>query len=127
VGLAWLFVVVWAGFIFALSATPNLRFVQADTLDFIVRKAGHMAAFGILAVLAWRAISYSRRRGAVAISLVLTIVYAASDEFHQSFTAGRHASPVDVGIDTIGAVIALLTLTAWLRYWSRRTVRGRAA
>jgi VanZ family protein len=121
VGLAWLLVLVWAGFIFTLSATPDLRFAQADVVDFVVRKAGHMAAFGILAVLAWRAISYSRQRGAIAASLALTILYAASDEFHQSFTAGRHASPVDIGIDSAGALIALLALTAWLRYWSRRT------
>ncbi len=120
-GLAWVLVAVWAGFIFTLSATPNLRFVQSDAIDFVVRKAGHMAAFGILAVLLWRAISYSRQGGAVAVSLALTILYAASDEFHQSFTAGRHASPVDVGIDSIGAVIALLALTVWLRLRSRRT------
>ena len=120
-GLAWVFVVVWAGFIFGLSATPNLRFVQSDAIDFVVRKAGHMAAFGILAVLLWRAISYSRQRGALVASLVLTVLYAASDEFHQSFTAGRHASPVDVAIDSAGAAIALLALTAWLRLRSRRT------
>jgi VanZ family protein len=120
-GLAWVLVAVWAGFIFTLSATPNLRFVQSDAIDFVVRKAGHMAAFGILAVLLWRAISYSRKGGAVAVSLALTILYAASDEFHQSFTAGRHASPVDVGIDSIGAAIALLALTVWLRLRSRRT------
>jgi VanZ family protein len=119
-GLAWVLVVVWAGLIFTFSATPNLRFVQADAIDFVVRKAGHMAAFGILAVLLWRAISYSRQRGAVALSLAATILYAASDEFHQSFTAGRHASPVDVGIDSAGAVIALLMLTAWLSVRSRR-------
>ncbi|MGD0121567.1 MAG: VanZ family protein [Candidatus Limnocylindrales bacterium] len=120
-GLAWVLVVAWAGLIFALSATPNLRFVQADAIDFVVRKAGHMAAFGILAVLLWRAVSYSRPRGAVAVSLALTILYAVSDEFHQSFTAGRHASPVDVAIDSAGAAIALLALTVWLRLRSRRT------
>lgn len=111
---------LWAGVIFVLSATPNLRFVQSDALDFVVRKAGHMAAFGILAVLLWRAISYSRERGAVALSLLLTILYAASDEFHQSFTVGRHPSPVDVAIDSAGALIALLVLTAWLRLRARR-------
>ena len=118
--IAWVLVVAWAGLIFTLSATPNLRFVQADAIDFIVRKAGHMAAFGILAVLLWRAIWYSRQRGALALSLALTILYAASDEFHQSFTAGRHPSPVDVAIDSAGAAIALLALTAWLRLRSRR-------
>lgn len=118
--LAWVLVVVWAGFIFALSATPNLRFAESASLDFLVRKAGHMAAFGILAVLLWRAIAYSRRSGAMAVSLALTILYAASDEFHQSFTAGRHPSPIDVGIDSIGALIALLALAAWLRFRARR-------
>ena len=119
-GIAWVLVVVWAGLIFTLSATPNLRFVQADAIDFVVRKAGHAAAFGILAVLVWRAISYSRQRGALSLSLALTILYAASDEFHQSFTAGRHPSPVDVAIDSAGAAVALLALTAWLRLRSRR-------
>ncbi len=119
--LMWLPVVVWAGVIFGLSATPNLRFVQSDTADFIVRKAGHMAVFGVLALLVWRAVSYSRQRGAVAISLVLTVAYAASDEFHQSFTAGRHPSIVDVGIDSVGALIALGALVLWLEIRARRT------
>jgi VanZ family protein len=119
--LAWAAVIAWAALIFALSATPNLRFVQADTLDFVVRKAGHMAVFGILAVLLWRAISLSQRRGALALSFALTVVYASTDEFHQLFTKGRHASPVDVGIDSVGALIALVTLALWLQYWARRT------
>lgn len=116
----WLPVIAWAGFIFALSATPNLRFVESDSIDFIVRKAGHMAAFGILSLLIWGALSYSRVRLAVAISFVATVLYAASDEFHQSFTAGRHPSPVDVGIDSTGALIVLVTLMAWLHLRARR-------
>jgi VanZ family protein len=118
--LAWAAVIAWAALIFAFSATPNLRFVQADTLDFVVRKAGHMAVFGILAVLLWRAISLSQRRGALAISFALTVVYASTDEFHQLFTKGRHASPVDVGIDSVGALIGLLVLVACLHIWARR-------
>jgi VanZ family protein len=82
-----------------------------------------MAAFGILAVLVLGALSYSRVRGAVALSLALTIAYAASDEFHQSFTAGRHPSPVDVGIDTAGAVLALVGLAVFLRLRARRLLR----
>ena len=113
--LLWLPAIGWAALIFALSATPNLRLVESDPVDFVVRKAGHMAAFGILSLLLWGALFRSRVRRAVAISLALTVVYAASDELHQSFTAGRHASPVDVGIDSIGALVALLALVAWLR------------
>ena len=119
---AWAAVIVWAAVIFALSATPNLRFAPADAVDFVVRKAGHMAVFGIFAVLSWRAISLSRRRGALLLSLALTVAYAASDEFHQSFTVGRHPSPVDVGIDSVGALIALAALAALLRIRARRNV-----
>jgi VanZ family protein len=119
----WLPVIAWAAVIFALSATPNLRVAESDILDFVLRKAGHMAAFGILAVLVLGALSYSRVRGAVALSLALTIAYAASDEFHQSFTAGRHPSPVDVGIDTAGAVLALVGLAVFLRLRARRLLR----
>jgi VanZ family protein len=119
--LAWAAVIVWAAVIFALSATPNLRFAQTDTVDFIVRKAGHVAVFGMFAVLLWRAISLSRRRWAILLSFGLTVAYAASDEFHQSFIVGRHPSPVDVSIDATGALIALAALAIWLQYWARRT------
>jgi hypothetical protein len=44
-------VIAWAGLIFAFSAQPNLRFVADASLDFLARKAGHMAVFGILALL----------------------------------------------------------------------------
>jgi VanZ family protein len=117
----WLLVIVWAGIIFALSATPDLRVAPTADLDFVVRKAGHMGAFGVLAVLLWRALASSAVRHALVWSWVLTVVYAASDEFHQLFTAGRHGSPLDVGIDSVGALIALVALVAWLRLLARRT------
>jgi VanZ family protein len=107
--------------IFALSATPNLRVAESDAVDFVVRKAGHMAAFGILALLAWTALAYTGRRHAIVLSFALTVAYAATDEFHQSFTGGRHASPLDVGIDSAGAAIALLALVAWLRIRPRKS------
>ncbi len=136
--LAWLAVAIWAAVIFVLSATPNLRVAEAADLDFVLRKAGHMAAFGILAVLVWQALISTPRRGrlistprwgslilmspwrAVVLSWVLTLAYAASDEFHQSFTAGRHASGVDVGIDSAGAAIALVAVVVWLHWRVRR-------
>ena len=120
--VAWLLVAVWAGVIFALSATPHLRIAQAADLDFILRKSGHMAAFGILAVLIWRALAFSAVRRAMVWSLLLTVAYAATDEFHQSFTAGRNASPVDVSIDSAGALIALVALAVWLHMRARRAV-----
>ena len=118
----WLPLLAWAAVIFWLSATPNLRVASADNVDFIVRKAGHMCAFGILAILFWRVLAPSglRRAAVWGLAWVLTVAYAATDEFHQSFTRGRHPSPVDVGIDTAGALIGLLLLVAWFRIRARR-------
>jgi VanZ family protein len=107
--VAWLPVIVWAGLIFAFSAQPNLRFAADPGLDFLVRKAGHMAVFGILALLLWRALaSTSAWRRPWAWSVALAILYAITDEFHQGFVAGRHESAVDVGIDAAGALIAVV-------------------
>jgi VanZ family protein len=42
------------------------------------------------------------------VALGLTAGYAITDELHQGVTAGRHPSPVDVGIDSLGALIAIV-------------------
>ena len=60
--MAWLPAIAWAGLIFAFSAQPNLRFLSDASLDFVIRKAGHMGAFGILALLLWRAIAATTAR-----------------------------------------------------------------
>ena len=109
--LGWLPLVTWAALIFALSAQPNLRFAPDAGLDFVVRKLGHMGVFGILALLLWRALAVTtawRRQWAWAFAF--TVLYAASDELHQGFVAGRHPSATDVGIDATGALIALVAL-----------------
>jgi VanZ family protein len=109
--LAWVPVVAWAALIFALSAQPNLRFVSDPGLDFVVRKLGHMGVFGILALLLWRALEGTTAwRRPWAWAFALTVLYAASDEFHQGFVAGRHPSATDVGIDAAGALIALVAV-----------------
>lgn len=108
---AWIPAIAWAGLIFAFSAQPNLRFVPDAGLDFLVRKAGHMAVFGTLALLLWRAVATTTVwRRPWAWALLLAVLYAITDEFHQGFVAGRHPSPVDVGIDATGALIAVVAV-----------------
>jgi len=122
--LAWAPVVAWAALIFAFSAQPDLRFVPDDGLDFVVRKVGHMAVFGILALLFWRALSSTTHlRRSWAWALLLAILYAITDEVHQAFVTGRHASPVDVAIDAVGVLIAVGVVAGVrrLRRQARRT------
>ena len=70
-----------------------------------------MGIFGILALLLWRAIaSTTAWRRPWAWALALAVLYAITDELHQGFVAGRHPSPVDVGIDAAGALIAIVAV-----------------
>jgi VanZ family protein len=108
----WAPVIAWAALIFAFSAQPDLRFLPDQGLDFLIRKAGHMGVFGILALLLWRALALATTwRRPWAWALVFTLLYAITDEFHQGFVNGRSASAVDVAIDTAGAVIAVVAVT----------------
>ena len=68
-----------------------------------------MTEYAVLAVLLVRAV------GREAPALALGVLYAASDELHQAFVRGRHASPIDVAIDTVGLLIGLLV---WRRLQS---------
>jgi VanZ family protein len=85
--------------IFALSAQPDLN-SGLGTWDTILRKAAHMAEYGLLWWLWARALGH---RGWAA---VIAIGYAVTDELHQTQIEGRHGSPVDVLIDSVGVAIA---------------------
>ena len=119
--VAWAPVAVWAGLIFALSAQPNLTFMPDAGADFVVRKLGHMAVFGILALLLWRAVAATTTsRRPWVWGLVLAVLYAATDELHQAFVETRHPSPLDVGIDAAGALIAVAAVLLIQFVQSRR-------
>jgi VanZ family protein len=90
------------GVIFFFSAQPDLS-TGLGTWDTILRKAAHMAEYGLLWFLWHRALARRTPWPAAAI----TLAYAATDEFHQSYVQGRHGTPVDVLIDAVGIAIAI--------------------
>ena len=96
------------GVIFLLSAQSDLD-SGLGGWDTILRKGAHMVEYGLLWFLWWRALGYGSPLPAVAIALL----YAASDEYHQSFVEGRRGSPVDWMIDAAGVAVAYLVATRW--------------
>jgi VanZ family protein len=111
--------IVLMAVIFALSAQPHLA-TDLGVWDTIGRKLAHMAAFGLLWWLWWRALGWRRAGLAVAI----TLLYAASDEWHQSMVEGRHGTPVDVAIDAAGIALAGLAVA---RHRRRRALSPSAS
>src|SRR4029450_3292058 len=97
------------GVIFYLSA----QHAGADMpwYAYAARKLGHLSGYALLTALwAWAL------RGAVSRPLIwaasIAFLYACSDEWHQSFVDTRHATPVDVAIDSIGIAVSALAMSA---------------
>lgn len=104
------------GLIFFLSAQPDLS-TGLGLWDLILRKLAHMGVFGLLTLLWWRALA-PHVDHPLPVAALITLVYAATDEFHQTFVEGRSGSPVDVGIDAIGIGLAVLLLRSGrIRRW----------
>ena len=110
----WLQVLLWAGVIFAFSSIPSLG-TGLGVWDTILRKGAHMTEYAILGLLLLRAL------GRELPAFALGIAYAVTDEIHQHFVRGRHASPVDVLIDTAGVAIGVFLVS---RLFQTRPVPG---
>ena len=105
----WLPVFAWAAVIFAFSSIPSLS-SGLGVWDTVLRKGAHITEYAILGALLYRAL------GVEPLALAIGIAYAATDELHQHFVRGRHASPIDVGIDAVGVALGMLV---WLRLRQR--------
>jgi VanZ family protein len=128
----WFLLIVWMGIIFFMSTdsfsfprtskyiVPLLHaifpFFSLRTIHLIhifLRKSGHFAEYAVLSWLWFRTLqardpAWSNRSAILAF--LLSAVYAATDEFHQSFVPSRGPSIIDVGIDSAGAAFSLLCI-----------------
>jgi VanZ family protein len=103
----WVPAIVLMTGIFILSAIPSTEMPAFGFWDMLVKKGGHVLGYGALALLYWYALRWERKHAWIA--LTLAIGYALSDEFHQIYVPGRHASLLDVlCFDTGGALLALV-------------------
>jgi len=103
---------------------------QLEAMNHYVRKLGHLSEYALLAGLIHRAImsGHTNPRGVQArwtlraglAVLGVVALYAASDEFHQLFVAGRTPSAWDVLLDTTGGAVGLALKRGWEKRWIRR-------
>ncbi len=94
-----------AAAIFFLSSLVSKELPQLGSWDVLVKKGGHALGYGVLAAAIWYGFAWSKRLWWVA--LLLAVLYAITDELHQSFVSGRHPSRVDVAIDIAGSAVTI--------------------
>ena len=133
----WLLVLLWASLVFSFSTdsfsqehtslviVPILHWVlpsaSAETIDFLhflIRKCAHLFEYFVLSALLFSAVRAPARRWNArwaATALFLAGVFAASDEYHQTFVPSRGPSVHDVLLDISAAATAQLVIWLWLR------------
>ncbi|HXJ55581.1 MAG TPA: VanZ family protein [Verrucomicrobiae bacterium] len=142
----WLPVLLWALFISWMSTDagstrhtsrfirpflhwiyPQIRDDTVAQVQFFVRKTAHVTEYGFLAVLLWRA----RRRAfwgdprpwrpsEATFAVIVAMLFAVIDEWHQTFVPGREGRAADVLIDGAGAVAAMLAVRWVHQRWQQR-------
>ena len=104
--------VVLMGVIFYFSAQTSTE--HYPWWEVVIRKLGHVTGYALLTAL-WAWALQGAVRWPIAWALGISLAYACTDEFHQTFVHGRSGTPVDVGIDAIGMAIAALVMSRMLR------------
>jgi VanZ family protein len=135
----WTPVAVWMTLIFILStdwfAGPNTLSLLGPLISWlrpgttmetiqmihaVLRKLGHWSEYFILASLSAAACTAQWpkqiRRRRFTVTIVIALLYAISDEWHQSFVPTRSANATDVAIDACGAFFGA--------FWSLRRDRA---
>ena len=94
---------------------PALSIDQIDFWHMFIRKCGHVTEYFILTMLVFRSFRYEEIDPPRTKLRTMTFVLMAAllDEWHQSFTASRGASIVDVGYDCVGGVLALWLISVY--------------
>ena len=133
----WVWVAAWMGVIFFFSTDlfsgpqtsrvigPFLKWFMPDVSDetirdirLVIRKAAHVLEYAILSILSCRALAQRAAPSplplaALGQAVLIASAYAVLDEWHQSWTAERFGSPLDVAIDSVGATVGAVFF-AWL-------------
>ena len=141
----WLPLLIWLGVIFAgstsvMSAEHTSRYVVPFllwlkpgispkaiwTILVVARKCAHVTEYAVLALLLWRALRSIRVLHAKSLMVFGAVLlgcalFAASDEFHQTFVKSRTPSVRDVVLDVSGALFGLLIGVTFARRRPKRS------
>lgn len=131
--LSWLLAILWMWLIFFQSHKPATESnslskgvtevivetvekidpdIDIDIRNFnhILRKNAHFFSYLILSILVANALESSGLNGyrLMVLAILICVIYAITDEFHQLFVPGRGGQIKDVIIDSVGALVGIL-------------------
>ncbi|MAD23532.1 MAG: hypothetical protein CMO69_08475 [Verrucomicrobiales bacterium] len=137
--IPWLWVALWMLVIFLFSTSafsgdntsriigPILKWISPEIsnesiafVQFFLRKTAHIIEYAFLAILLCNAIVRRLKEFSAKVLIVrsvfISLIYAASDEWHQSLSAGRIGSLMDISIDGVGALFGALSFLWIFKY-----------
>jgi VanZ family protein len=92
------------------NITDAEEIILIENTDYFIRKLAHFSIYSIGGILIYNYINtYDINvKRKIIISLLIGVIYAIFDEFHQYFVADRSAQIFDVCIDSSGAIIGVI-------------------
>lgn len=146
----WMILIIWMVLIFLFSAQPAVQsdalstgliskiahiFIprydllpEADQLaqinywNHIIRKLAHVFiyfVFSILLISMLRQYRFKKSKKYL-LTLLICLLYAITDEWHQNFVVGRGPGLLDVAIDLVGILISLIIFSVHEKHIKRR-------
>ena len=98
--------------IFVLSSLPGVSFSDSSVIDDLLHFLAHSVEFGIFAFLLLMSKYFRGFKINALFSLIVSVIYAFSDEVHQYFVPGRFADPIDFLADSFGILLVVLVYYA---------------
>ena len=138
--ILWLGVIAWESFRLSSNVTGvwlsdllnaariSVSYSQFEALHHFLRKIGHFAGYGLLALLFFRAWINTLRPAAnsrrfllhcAVLALTVTLLTAMADEWHQSSDVTRTGTPKDVALDMAGGITAQIIAFGIYAGWKR--------
>jgi VanZ family protein len=107
---------------------PNISEARVAAVHFLTRKAAHFTEYALLGFLARRALITSShaflQRYWFQVGLLIVVINALLDEFHQSFVPSRTPSIYDSAIDIAGGLTVLMILRFFGKNPREREIQG---
>lgn len=108
----WIPAVVVMAVIFYFSSRTSTDLPNYGIWDTLIKKCGHVIGYFLLSITDHYWFGGQKKK-----AIPAAIGYALLDEFHQSFTAGRHPSLLDVFIyDGLGILIGTLVYDKLMKF-----------